>query len=345
MKDKHSRFKIAIGHKIQAGPYGGGNAFVRVLTDTLVRSGHQVFFELEQGDLDFIVMTDPRSRSPNVTFAAGSILDYLKKNPRTLVIHRINECDERKGTKTMNPRLRLANYCADHTVFVGSWLKNLNLVFRREQKSNSVILNGVDTEIFHPRGYLSWEGSGPLKLVTHHWGGNWMKGFDVYEKLDAMLASPEWRNIIEFTYIGNLPPGFLFRHATYMKPISGQALACALRANHVYVTGSINEPGGNHQIEGGACGLPLLYRNSGCMPEYCDGFGLMFEGDDIEPSLRSMLNQYSNYQPRMIHFPHAAQRTSQNWLSLFDLLDQQRERLLALRQSSLFHEIANRIPW
>ena len=23
-----------------------------------------------------------------------------------------------------------------------------------------------------------------LKIVTHHWSGNWMKGFDIYEKLD-----------------------------------------------------------------------------------------------------------------------------------------------------------------
>jgi hypothetical protein len=315
------------------------------LVDTLVRSGHQVAFELEQRDLDFIVMTDPRSRSPNVTFAAGAILDYLRQNPRTLVIHRINECDERKGSKTMNLRLRLANYCADHTVFVGSWLQNLNLVFRPGYKSNSVILNGVDTGIFHPSGHLPWDGSGPLKLVTHHWGGNWMKGFDVYEKLDAMLASPDWRNTIEFTYIGNLPPGFLFRNTRYLKPISGQTLADELRAHHVYVTGSINEPGGNHQIEGGACGLPLLYRNSGCMPEYCEGYGLMFEGDDIEQALRSMMNQYSKYQSRMAEFPHTAQRTSQNWLGLFELLDRQRERLLVLRRGSLFHEVINRIPW
>jgi hypothetical protein len=345
LKDNHSRLKIAIGHKLQSGPYGGGNAFVRVLADTLVRSGHQVSFDLGQKDLDFIVMTDPRSRSPNVAFAAGAILDYLRKNPHTLVIHRINECDERKGSKSMNLRLRLANYCADHTVFVGSWLQKLNLVYRSGVKSESVILNGADTGIFHPRGYLPWDGSGPLKLVTHHWGGNWMKGFDVYEKLDAMLASPDWRDAIEFTYIGNLPSGFAFHNARYLKPLSGQTLADELRAHHVYVTGSINEPGGNHQIEGGACGLPLLYRNSGCMPEYCEGYGLMFEGDDIEPALRSMLSQYSMYQSRMVEFPHTARRTSQNWLSLFELLGPQREQLLLLRRRSLFHEAINRIPW
>jgi hypothetical protein len=345
LKASNSGLKIAIGHKIQSGPYGGGNSFVRILSDALIKSGHHVSFDLNRNDLDFLILTDPRSRSPNVAFGAGAILDYLRQNQRTLVIHRINECDERKGTKTMNPRLRLANYCADHTVFVGSWLQALDVVHKPKFNSSSVILNGVDAEIFNPSGNTPWNGTGPLKLVTHHWGGNWMKGFDVYGKLDAMLASSDWRNTIEFTYIGNLPSGFEFRNARYLKPISGNALASELRAHHVYVTGSINEPGGNHQIEGGACGLPILYRNSGCMPEYCEGFGLKFESDQIEPALSSMLSNYSKYQSRMADFPHTAQRTTENWLRLFGDLDRQRDQLLASRRPSLLHEIFNRISW
>lgn len=337
--------KIAIGHKLQSGPYGGGNTFVRILSNALIKSGHHVSFNLNQDGLDFIILTDPRVRSPNVAFGAGAILNYLRENQRTLVIHRINECDERKGTITMNPRLRLANYCADHTVFVGSWLQTLNVVYRSNFNSSNVILNGVEEEVFNPHGNIPWNGSGPLKLVTHHWGGNWMKGFDVYSKLDSMLASSEWRNAIEFTYIGNLPSGFEFRNARHVTPISGNSLADELRAHHVYVTGSINEPGGNHQIEGGACGLPILFRNSGCMPEYCEGFGIKFDSDHIEPALSTMLSSYSKYQSRMADFPHTAGRTTENWLKLFDVLDQQRNQLLALRRPSFFQEVFNRIPW
>jgi len=340
-----SGLKIAIGHKLQSGPYGGGNSFVRILSDALIKSGHHVSFDLNQDGLDFVILTDPRARSPNVAFGAGAILNYLRQNQHTLVVHRINECDERKGTMTMNARLRLANYCADHTVFVGSWLQSLDVVYRAKFNSSNVILNGVDEEIFNPHGYIPWNGATPLKLVTHHWGGNWMKGFDVYSKLDSMLASSYWKNTFEFTYIGNLPSGFEFRNARYVKPLSGRSLADELRTHHVYVTGSINEPGGNHQIEGGACGLPILYRNSGCMPEYCEGFGLEFESDNVEPALSTMLSSYSKYQPLMADFPHSAQRTTENWLTLFDVLDQQRKQLLALRRPSFFHEIFNRILW
>jgi hypothetical protein len=342
---KRSPLKIAIGHRIQSGPYGGGNAFVRILANALRQAGHEVNFDLSQPGLDFIVMTDPRPRSPNVAFAAGAILKYCRHNRHTLVIHRINECDERKGTRLMNLRLRWANYCADHTIFVGSWLQKLNLTYKRLHPSSSAILNGADTEIFHPHGNKPWNGVEPLKLVTHHWGGNWMKGFDVYQKLDAMLALPHWQNTIEFTYIGNLPSGFTFHNARHIQPLSGQALADELRSHHVYVTGSINEPGGNHQIEGGACGLPLLYRNSGCMPEYCDGYGIMFDDDNIESALSAMLAEYPRYQARMAHFPHTARRTSENWLRLLEELDSRREELLAARRQSMFHEVVNRIPW
>ena len=37
-----------------------------------------------------------------------------------------------KNTKLLNFRLRLTNYVTDHTVFVGTWLKNSNLVYKRK---------------------------------------------------------------------------------------------------------------------------------------------------------------------------------------------------------------------
>ena len=49
--------------------------------------------------------------------------------------------DERKNTKFMNLLLRMTNDCADHTVFVGTWLKKLKVWNRNDQQA-SVILNG-----------------------------------------------------------------------------------------------------------------------------------------------------------------------------------------------------------
>ena len=41
--------------------------------------------------------------------------------------------------------------------------------------------------------------------MTHHWGTDKNKGFEIYKKIDELIDSPEFKNLIEFTYIGNLP--------------------------------------------------------------------------------------------------------------------------------------------
>ena len=337
MATERSAVKVSIGYRIQEGPWGGGNQFARSLSEALQRRGDTVCFDLNDDDIDVIVLTDPRARSSTVSFGAGAILRYLLlKNPRALVVHRINECDERKGTRSMNRMLRQANYCADHTVFIASWLESLD-VWRRETAS-SVILNGADERIFKRWAWTRWNGQEPLRLVTHHWGGNRMKGFDVYESLDRLLADDEWKNRIDFTYIGNLPPGFAFAHARYLQPLQGEALARELSSHHVYVTASVNEPAGMHHIEGALCGLPLLYRRSGALPEYCAGFGIGFDDTDFTAAQRQMPQQYAGLVDRLAAYSHTAERMCAGYIELFD-------QMLAQRDAIIGHRRPWRDPW
>ena len=55
--------KIAIGYKLNKGPWGGPNQFAISLEKKLLEEGHQVFFNLSRNDLDIILLTDPRKRS------------------------------------------------------------------------------------------------------------------------------------------------------------------------------------------------------------------------------------------------------------------------------------------
>lgn len=323
--------KVAIGSRPYDGPWGGGNRFVVALAKALRQEGYAIVYDLADADIDIILLTEPRVRSPNVCFGAGAIQRYLMRgNHSAIVVHRINECDERKGTRHMNALLSRANHVADHTVFIGSWLRDLN-VWRRESES-SVILNGADEAIFHSGPTPPWGGREPLRLVTHHWGGNRMKGFDVYETIDRMLGVPEWHGRLDFTYLGNLPTGFTFTNARYLKPLEGTALAEALARHHVYVTGSINEPAGMHHIEGAMCGLPLLYRRSGALPEYCDGFGIGFDGPDFEVALRRMIIDYSHWKERMPQYENTAQSMCRSYIDLFADLLSRRPEILGRRR-------------
>ncbi len=324
--------KVAIGYRIQSGPWGGGNRFAISLAEHLHANGHQTVFNLSDDDIDIILLTDPRWRSPSVSFSAGAITRYLlMRNPRALVVHRINECDERKGTKGMNTSLVYANWCADFTVFVGSWMLDLPVWRQCLRTPHSVILNGADVGFFNPQGIERWDGKSPFRLVTHHWGGNWMKGFDIYQRIDELLVSPEYKGKIEFSYVGNVPRGFSFKNARLVAPLDGAALAAELKRHHGYVTASINEPGGNHQNEAGACGLPLLYRRSGCLPEYCEGFGIPFDEHDFEVALRQMYADYRSLIAAMPAWPHFSDRTCRQYLSLFENLLKNRDELLATR--------------
>jgi hypothetical protein len=326
--------KIAIGSKPYVGPWGGGNRVVSALCEALVERGNKVVHALDDADIDFILMIDPRVHSPNVCFGAGAILRYLTfRNPNTIVIHRINECDERKDKPFINRKLARANYVADVTVFIGEWLTHLPLWRKHLRAPWFVIRNGSDTLIFHSRGYRPWCGEGPLSLVTHHWGYHPMKGFDVYAALDDLLTDPAWRERLAFTYVGNLPRGFAFRNSRYVPPLDGEALAAELRSHHVYITGSQNEPGGNHMNEGALCGLPLIYRTSGALPEYCQGFGVPFSGPaDLIKAIDRMMREYPHWVTEMPRYPWTAERMAQEWIALFESLLQERAAIVAHRR-------------
>ena len=104
--------KVAIGMRPYVGAWGGGNRFVAALTEALAASGHTVVHMLDDADIDIILLIDCRTRSPNVSFGAGAILRYLAvRNPAALAVHRVNECDERKGERFINHKLTAGELC------------------------------------------------------------------------------------------------------------------------------------------------------------------------------------------------------------------------------------------
>jgi len=337
--------KISIGYEIQGGPWGGGNNFVSSLTDYLLVNGNKVINHLNDNDIDIILIIDPRRNNPAVTFSSRDIIRYLsKKNNHTIVVHRINECDERKNTKTMNMRLKLINYISDHTIFIGSWLKDLDL-WNPFLNESSVILNGADRCIFNMNNKEPWNTNEELRLVTHHWAGNEMKGFDVYSKIDDMLATEKWNKKISFTYIGNLPKGFKFKKSFYFPPMQGKKLADELKKNHVYITGSVNEPAGMHHIEGAMCGLPILYRNSGSLPEYCSSFGLEFTLQSLASDINRIIMKYDEYFLKMPKYPYHSDLMCNQYLKLFNDLYKDKESIVKRRfvRKNYFYNAVNKI--
>jgi hypothetical protein len=213
-----------------------------------------------------------------------------------------------------------ANRIADYTIFISDFLRNLfmkNGLFK--SNDSSAVRNGADEDLFNREGRKKWNGGSPLKMVTHHWGYNRNKGFDIYEKLGKIGSIGDLK--IEFSYIGKIPDNIKLKGIKIIPPLSGKELADELKSNHIYVTGSINEPAGMHHIEGAMCGLPLLYRNSGALPEYCEGFGVMFEGtDDFEDKLKKIIQKYDYYYNELKKYPYNSILMCRNYEKIFSEL-------------------------
>lgn len=323
--------KIALGFEIINGSWGGGNQFANSLCKDAIAKGHSITNSLKDDDIDIILLTDPRSFNKGVAFGSLEILIYLLfRNKNAIVIHRINECDQRKNTKHMNKFLRWANFCADHTIFISNWLKELNLY--QLNKPSSVILNGADNSVFNDSKNIIWDGKQPIKIVTHHWSPNKMKGFDVYKKLDDLTLNKDWKGKIEFTYIGNLPKGLNFKNTKVIKPMSGKKLGDVLASHHIYITASNNEPAGMHHIEGALSGLPIIYKNSGALPEYCKNYGVCFNDLEFLPALKEIISNYYFFKSSLKNYPNISSIMTENYLNLFSSLIDKKDQIIAKRK-------------
>lgn len=324
--------------RLQEGPSGGGNQFGKALSSYLQENGINVVFELKDKDIDIIVLTSTRTYMSSVSFGAAEIASYIKDvHNDAIVVHRINECDERKGTKLVNKQLSLANSIADHSVYVGSWLPGL---FKngghKFSSSFSVIKNGADLRVFAFQKKALPE-KGKVKIVTHHWSPNKMKGWDVYLKLDKMLKEEQYASRFEFHYIGQVPQDIQADNIIFHEACHGKVLADELGKYHIYLTGSINEPGSMHNIEGASCGLPLLYRNSGALPEYCNGYGIAFDGpEDLGDALDEIIENYDYYSNEMSQYNNTSEKMCLEYLQLFERLLAQKDKIIANRNEKNF---------
>ena len=160
-----------------------------------------------------------------------------------------------------------------------------------------------------------------LKVCTHHWGDNWNKGFDAYVLLDSLLSKTKWKDIVEFTYIGKVNKNANFINTKVISTISGKKLAEELRSQDFYITGSINEPSGNHHIEAAQCGLPIMYINSGGVGEYCNGFGIEYNLSNFEEKLNKMIQDLEVQRLSIQEYPFSSEKMCNEYIDLFnDLL-------------------------
>lgn len=278
--------KIYFNRLVKRSPWGGGAHFMTNLVDELVSRGHNVIFNFEP-EIDIIFMMDPRHEEGGSSIR--EIYEYKTKYPKTKIIHRINECDARKNTNEIDKILVLSNTISDITVFISEWLKDYFIKKGLNRSSSPVIYNGCNSSHFFPKK-VSESLSYPIKIVTHHWSDNWMKGFDAYRDLDRLCQKNPQK--YKFTYIGRYCKEYSPASTTVIRPLYGEELGEELRKHDIYITASRWEPCGMHHIEGAASGLPVLYHtDGGGIPEGCRKHGIEFNSQNLESKLGEIIEK------------------------------------------------------
>ena len=233
--------------------WGGGNRFVRSLVELAPNYGITPILDFSP-DAHAIVILDPRNDGLGI--GNQELSEIHRRFPTIPILHRVNECDARKGTTDIDLMLRETSAISSRTVFVSDWIRAYHLERGWRCPDTSVVYNGVDLELFKP---ISISPPPPIRVVTHHWSNNSMKGFDYYDALDEVMGRAPHE--ITFTYIGRERSSF--KHANVIPACDGAELATALAQNHVYVTASRFDPGPNHVLEALACKLPVLSHVDG----------------------------------------------------------------------------------
>jgi glycosyltransferase involved in cell wall biosynthesis len=305
------------------GPWGGSSAFVQQLSHHLKSRGYRVRYDLE-GDIDLIVLIDPRVDKLK-PYAHEQIAAYRRAHPGVKVLHRVNECDQRKDTAFMDDLLHEASAVADVTVFISDWLRRYFVErWFDPARPHRVIYNGADPAVFHPIGKARWKkGREPLRLITHHWSNHMLKGFDVYEQVDHLIADGSLKDV-QLVVMGRWPDGIEWKSAELIPSQRGAGMARVLRSAHAYLTASRWEPCGMHHVEGAQCGLPLVYHeDGGGIVEAGERYGIGFR-DDPAGAIRRFMQDYETYQQRLLRAIPSGDRMC------LDFLDTIQE-MLALR--------------
>jgi glycosyltransferase involved in cell wall biosynthesis len=289
------------------------------LARLLKRRGWKIQYSLSPVP-DAVLVIDPRMDHPKKKFGLAELESFRAAHPKVPIIHRINECDQRKGTNDIDELLRRTNILADHTVFIAEWLRDyFSAKWFDLSKPHSCIYNGADPAVYHPFGSaLPGEGS-PVRIVTHHWSDNPLKGFDVYEKVDHLIAEGKLPGF-QLRVIGRWPKSITWRSSELIGPMTGRPLARKLRECHIYLTASRWEPCGMHHVEGAQCGLPLVYHeDGGGIVEAGRKYGVGFR-DDPSEALRQMASRLPEFRNKLLAAMPSGDRMAMDYADLCQYL-------------------------
>ena len=294
------------------GPAGGGNQFLKALIAELGRLGHEVTVRPTR-DTDVVLVNGfnygpgrhlnvqemARLRQTGRMGLTGRLVqlrDYRAKRRRgPVLVHRVDGVPQlTRGVVTRADLVQPAvNALADHTVFQTDFCRtSFARHSGRQPASWRVINNAVDPGIFYPRSDQHLRSDKTLRLVATSWSPSPSKGF-------AALASLSQLDGVELTFAGNWCRDVGPADTTIVGVLRSEQLAELLRASDAMVHAAVNEPCSNSIVEALACGLPVLYRDSGGNRELAGDYGIPLT-DDYRAAVSDLARQWDALREKIL---------------------------------------------
>ncbi|MHB8618297.1 MAG: glycosyltransferase family 4 protein [Chloroflexota bacterium] len=291
---------VSLIHEFQRPPYGGGNQFLLGLRKEFRRRG-------------IVVETNHIAASSHACLFNSFNFDFdaLRrwKRPGCRMVHRVDGPIAAYRGRDDGTDRRIADLndeIADTTVFQSHYSLRAHVAAGLEFKAPVVIMNAVDSDLFHPRATPAIRTGRKIRLISTSWSDNLNKGGASYKWIEGHL---DWDRF-EYTFAGR--SAATFDRVRVIPPLPSRELGALLRDHDVYVTASAHDPCSNALLEALACGLPAVFLRSGGHPEIVGGAGRGFDepeealdaihevARDIEsfrsrisiPTLRDVASQY-----------------------------------------------------
>lgn len=300
--------KFYINRSVVDGPWGGGNNFVKAMYDYLPNQGFDIIEDPYTQIPDIIFLQSPKADSVN-NFSINEAIRLKIKFPNIKIAIRVNECDARKGTKDIDKLWIECSKYVDKTFFVSKWMKEYFIEKGWQCNENYIVYNGVDLNHFNKREKIN---NNRINIVTHHWSNNYLKGFDIYDKLDEFVKNNEKYT---FTYIGRTLN--TFKNTRVIDPLFGIKLGNELSKYDLYISASRWDPGPNHILESLACEIPTYVHvdGGGCVEFINDTSRVYFDYEDLINKIKIFKNEekcnldcVTDWENCIIHYSKSLQR-------------------------------------